>query len=102
METGTQPSETGAIVLDPADDVAVLIAGVEAGAFVKVGGPDGPLSLTVRQTLPIGHKIALRALPAGSPVRKYGEVIGRLTEPVAAGDHVHIHNLASQRAVTQP
>jgi len=52
--------------------------------------------------LPMGHKIALRALPEGSPVRKYGEVIGRLTEPVAAGDHVHIHNLASQRAVTQP
>ncbi|MBO1909396.1 UxaA family hydrolase [Microvirga sp. 3-52] len=102
METGTQPSETGAIVLDPADDVAVLIAGVEAGAFVKVSGSDGPLSLTVRQTLPMGHKIALRALSVGSPVRKYGEVIGRLTEPVAPGDHVHIHNLASQRAVKKP
>ena len=102
MTADTQSSETGAIVLDPADDVAVLVAAVEAGAFVKVSGPNGPLSLTVRQTLPMGHKIALRALPAGSPVRKYGEVIGRLTEPVAAGDHVHIHNLASQRAVTQP
>ena len=102
METGTQPSKAGAIVLDPADDVAVLVAAVEAGALVKVGGANGPMFLTVRQTLPMGHKIALRALPAGSPVRKYGEVIGRLTEPVAAGDHVHIHNLASQRAVTQP
>ena len=102
METGTQPTKAGAIVLDPADDVAVLVAAIEAGALVKVGGANGPMSLTVRQTLPMGHKIALRALPAGSPVRKYGEVIGRLTEPVAAGDHVHIHNLASQRAVTQP
>ena len=98
MKAGTPPSETGAIVLDPADDVAVLIAAVEAGALVKVDGSHGELSLTVRQTLPMGHKIALHALPAGSPVRKYGEVIGRLTEPVAPGDHIHIHNLASQRA----
>ena len=102
MKTGTQPPEALAIVLDPADDVAVLIAGVEAGAFIKVSTPDGALSLPVRQTLPMGPKIALHALPAGSPVRKYGEVIGCLTEPVAPGDHVHIHNLASQRAMKQP
>ncbi|WP_201831061.1 UxaA family hydrolase [Microvirga zambiensis] len=102
MSAETPQSETSAIVLDPADDVAVLVAPVEAGARVNVAGSDGVLSLPVRQTLPMGHKIALHALPAGSQVRKYGEVIGRLTEPVAPGDHVHIHNLASQRAVTRP
>jgi len=95
-------SVANALVLDPADDVAVLIAAVEAGALVKVETPDGTLSLAAREALPMGHKIALHALPAGNPVRKYGEVIGRLTQPVAPGDHVHIHNLASQRAVLQP
>ena len=102
MSVGTLQSEANALVLDPADDVAVLISPVEAGAFVKVGRPDGALALRARQALPMGHKIALHALPAGSPVRKYGEVIGCLTQPVAPGDHVHIHNLASQRAVQQP
>jgi hypothetical protein len=102
MIAGTLQSEASALVLDPADDVAVLISAVEAGASVKIGRSDGTLALTARQSLPMGHKIALHALPAGSPVRKYGEVIGRLTEPVAPGDHIHIHNLASQRAVTRP
>ena len=32
--------------------------------------------------------------PAGHLVRKYGHVIGVTTEPVAAGEHVHTHNLA--------
>jgi len=102
MIVGTLQSQASALLLDPADDVVVLMSAVEAGASVKVGRPDGALALTARQTLPMGHKIALHALPAGSPVRKYGEVIGCLTQPVAPGDHVHIHNLASQRAVQKP
>ena len=31
-------------------------------------------------------------------VRKYGEVIGRMTAPAVPGEHVHVHNLASLRA----
>lgn len=93
-----QSLELGAIVLDPADDVAVLIVPAAAGTLVGVRGDKGSLSLTINQNIPMGHKIALHALPAGGVVRKYGEVIGCLTEPVAPGDHVHIHNLASLRA----
>ena len=82
MKTGTQPSETGAIVLDPADDVAVLIAGVEAGAFVKVSGPNGPLSLTVRQTLPMGRDSLFarsrREVPCANMARSSGASRSRL------------------------
>ncbi|WP_352572154.1 SAF domain-containing protein [Mesorhizobium sp. M0074] len=38
-------------------------------------------------------------LAASSKVRKYADVIGRLTAPVVAGDHVHVHNLESLREV---
>ncbi|WP_352837629.1 SAF domain-containing protein [Mesorhizobium sp. M0296] len=38
-------------------------------------------------------------LAASSKVRKYADVIGRLTAPVVAGDHVHVHNLESPREV---
>jgi hypothetical protein len=34
-------------------------------------------------------------------VRKYGEVIGRLTAAVSAGDHIHVHNLVSLRATEE-
>jgi hypothetical protein len=37
-------------------------------------------------------------MPVGTEIRKYGHVIGVLTKAVAAGEHVHIHNLASRRA----
>ena len=92
----SQPAESpGALVLDPADDVAVLLRPVSAGESVMVAGRG--VAIETRAALPLGHKIALRPLPAGSLVRKYGEVIGRLTAPAETGDHVHVHNLMSLR-----
>jgi altronate dehydratase small subunit len=87
----------GALVLHERDDVAVLLRPVHGGETVLAVGAASSIELRVACDLPLGHKIALRPLPAGSPVRKYGEVIGRLTAPAAAGDHVHVHNLASLR-----
>ena len=43
-------------------------------------------------------QLALRDLPAGTIIRKYGEAIGALTEAVGRGGHVHVHNLRSRRA----
>jgi altronate hydrolase len=43
--------------------------------------------------VPPGHKLALRAVAAGEPVRRYGQIIGFATRPVEAGEHVHSHNL---------
>jgi hypothetical protein len=55
--------------------------------------------VTATEAIPIYHKIALRTLPAGADVRKYGDVIGRLMAPAAEGALVHLHNLRSRRAV---
>jgi hypothetical protein len=90
-------TDAAAIVLHPADDVAVLVAAVVAGDDVAIRGAGEGLRLIARVALASGHKLALRDLAAGHDVRKYGEVIGRLTAPVAAGDHVHVHNLKSLR-----
>jgi altronate dehydratase small subunit len=90
-------TEAAAIVLHPADDVAVLVAAVAAGDDVAIRGAREGLRLVAAAALASGHKLALRDLAAGHDVRKYGEVIGRLTAPVAAGDHVHVHNLKSLR-----
>jgi len=87
-----------AVVLHANDDVAVLIRPVTAGERIAVGGARGTLSLRVAADLPLGHKVALRPLASGADVRKYGEVIGRLTAEVDVGGHVHIQNLTSLRA----
>lgn len=42
-----------------------------------------------------GHKYAIRAIAAGENVVKYGMPIGHATRAIAVGDHVHVHNLAT-------
>lgn len=42
-----------------------------------------------------GHKYALRDLACGENVIKYGMPIGHTTAAVKAGEHVHIHNTAT-------
>lgn len=73
------------IRLHDADDVAIARVALRDGLRV------GPL--TVRGDVPEGHKIALHALPAGTIVRRYAEAIGVATADIAAGEHVHVHNL---------
>ena len=42
-----------------------------------------------------GHKFALRDIPQGEYVVKYGEIIGRATKNIAKGEWVHTHNVKS-------
>lgn len=44
--------------------------------------------------IPFGHKVAMAPISAGSPVIKYGVVIGRATRDIDCGEHVHVHNCA--------
>ncbi len=73
------------------DDVAVATRALRAGDVITAGGLD---PLTVRTPVPAGHKIAVRRVARGHPVRKYGSTIGVATAPIDPGDHVHVHNLA--------
>ncbi len=49
--------------------------------------------VSVHGLIPAGHKVAVRQIAAGEPVRRYGQIIGFATQPIRAGDHVHMHNL---------
>ena len=40
---------------------------------------------TVREAIPRGHKVAMRAIPAGGAVIKYGSPIGVATADIPAG-----------------
>lgn len=77
-----------AILLNPIDDVAVARRRIVKGEATGIGG------VMVNQLIPRGHKVALRDIPAGNALRKFGQVIGVATREIAAGDHVHMHNLA--------
>jgi altronate hydrolase len=81
-----------AVRVRPTDDVAVAVDPLEPGDVITVGGD----SVRIREAIPAGHKIALRALGVGDLVHKYGWAIGRLTAAVEAGDWIHSHNLRTQ------
>lgn len=87
-----------AIAIDLADGVAVALRDLAPGedVIVRVGGKVE--TLTAREAVALGHKIARRAHAAGEPVVKYGARIALATKAFAAGDHVHVHNIKSARA----
>jgi altronate dehydratase small subunit len=81
-----------------ADDNVGTVIGNEAperAVLPMIGAVSG--SIEIAAPIPHGHKVALKALPSGSEVIKYGVVIGRLVQPVRTGEHVHTHNLESLR-----
>src|SRR6266571_5052796 len=51
-------------------------------------------NVKVSGLIPPGHKVATHAIPAGAPVKRYDQIIGFAKRPIAAGEHVHLHNLA--------
>ena len=81
------------LVISPADNVATALEALARGEVVTARDR----SLVVAEAIPRGHKIALADIAGGAPVVKYGSPIGVASSPIAAGTHVHTHNLASAR-----
>lgn len=86
-----------AILLHPDDNVATLIDPGARGEAVTLQGP-GAHAITLAADIPYGHKFAVVPIPAGDAIRKYGETVGRATDAIAVGAHVHVHNVESLRA----
>lgn len=85
-----------ALVLHEADNVGTLMHPVAPGDVAEVSGRSTG-SITVTSEIPFGHKVALRAIPLGDNVIKYGQIIGRASVAIAPGQHVHVQNVESGR-----
>jgi altronate hydrolase len=83
-------AENSAIHLHATDNVAVARVSLAAGTTVRVDGHE----VTALAAIPAGHKMALRSIPAGDAVRRYGQVIGKAKSGIEPGSHIHVHNLA--------
>jgi altronate dehydratase len=82
-----------ALVITPRDNVATALEPLDAGRVLDLEGQ----VITIAESTPRGHKIALCLIRAGEPVLKYGSTIGTATVDILPGAHVHTHNLASGR-----
>ncbi|MBU6493853.1 MAG: UxaA family hydrolase [Burkholderiales bacterium] len=81
--------ETLVLLIKPQDDVAIARNALAAGTVLAE--LDG---IVARDAIPAAHKVAVRAIAEGAPVRRYGQIIGFATRAIEPGEHVHVHNLS--------
>jgi (2R)-sulfolactate sulfo-lyase subunit alpha len=89
----------GILLHEATDDVGVAAMDLQAGEEVEAVTLEGNPVTLIRlvEDVPLGHKVAMRALTAGKHVIEYGRAIGSAVIPIASGEHVHVHNLKSLR-----
>jgi len=88
-----------ALIIHADDNVANLIGPGSQGESVecRIEGQEGTRTLELRDDIPSNHKIAPVDIKAGDPILKYGLNIGRASCDIRQGEHVHVHNIESNR-----
>ena len=88
------------VVHDENDSVGVVVVeGVKKGEPLTgwIMDQDREVSVKAQSDIPIGHKLAIRALESGATVIKYGVDIGRTVAPILVGEHAHVHNIKTKK-----
>src|SRR5918994_2200530 len=73
------------IRLHPDDGVLIARSSLPPGLLVADG-------ITTVERIPAGHKVAIKPIAVGEPVRRYGQIIGFATVAITPGQHVHTQN----------
>jgi altronate dehydratase small subunit len=89
-------SKARVIVINAKDNVATALETLKAGSTVSADVHGRVEEIKLVSDIPMGHKVALKDMEKGEAVIKYGEPIGRSTAQIRRGEHVHVHNVASQ------
>ena len=81
------------------DDVGVAAMDLQAGEVIQAVTLEGEpvIEVTLTTDVPLSHKVAMRDMETEKHVMEYGAPIGYASQPIAAGSHVHTHNLKSLR-----
>lgn len=81
------------LILDPRDNIAVCLADLAEGDVIA----QDDITITVKNKIPRGHKIATKEIAKNDGIIKYGERMGHAVAPIAIGEHVHVHNILGDR-----
>ena len=88
------------VVHDEGDAVGVVVVeGVKKDQDLVgwIMDQDREIRLKTVSDIPIGHKLAIRAMKKDDTVIKYGVDIGRTIAPIKVGEHAHVHNIKTKR-----
>ena len=81
------------LILDPRDNIAVCLTDLAEGDVIT----QDDITITVKNQIPRGHKIATSNIAKNDGIIKYGERMGHAVAPIAIGEHVHVHNILGDR-----
>ena len=87
------------MVMEKIDNVGTALSDLDEGAFIKavLSSQEELNEFPARNRVQFGHKMAIGPIRAGGRVIKYGEVIGEALCDIETGEHVHVHNVKSNR-----
>lgn len=87
------------LIHEASDNVGVAVVDIAAGSTLIGRDLHSNAQITAHseEAIPLGHKFALKDFAVGDDVIKYGNVIGRIVQPVKTGHLVHVHNLKTKR-----
>jgi hypothetical protein len=81
------------LVMDPKDNVGVLLENAKAGDSCRHGNRN----IEIRNDIDFGHKLALKDIAPNEPIVKYGQEIGHAEQAIRSGEWVHVHNMGCRR-----
>jgi altronate hydrolase len=85
---GEPASGPRTVRLHQSDNLVVAVDAIQPGSVIT--------GVVATDRVPRGHKIAVAPIAEGSPVIKFGQVIGFASRPVTPGEWLHEHNLIMQ------
>jgi (2R)-sulfolactate sulfo-lyase subunit alpha len=87
------------LVHNKSDNLGVAVVDIKPGDKISGACLENGAQYTIeaKDGIPLGHKVALKELKKGEDVIKYGISIGKATQSIVAGNHVHVHNLKTNR-----
>lgn len=80
------------VVVNSTDNVAVATVALSAGTDVDLAGH----SLHVTTDIPVGNKVAIKAIEKGQAVVKLGQPIGHASQKIESGQLVNAANLSAE------
>jgi altronate dehydratase len=90
-------SKINSLIISEKDSVAVAVEGLKEGDVTCFRVGTETRKINIIQNIPIYHKFAIVDIKKGDLVYKYGQVIGKATDNIKIGQHLHTHNKASIR-----
>lgn len=82
-----------AFIAESNDNVATVLEEIKKGSTILVLIKDKQRKIEAKEEIPSGHKISIEPIKKGGEIVKYGFPIGKSTEDIDQGHHVHIHNV---------